>query len=509
MLLKSRSKRRSAPARRLIALGLAITCGFIAICGTILWEMRRSDWARAQQMAANLVATMEADIARNIELYDLSLQAVVDGMSRPDVAQLGPEVRQLVLFDRAATAKDLGSILVIDPQGRVVLDSRSVAPIADDYANAEYFRVHRDGMMGGLYISRPWTADNGEQFISISRRLASPDGAFLGVVVGNMRLTYFHDLFKKVKLNEKDVMTLAHASGPLVMRLPLDSDWVGRDLGGFPAFRKMMGASSGSFVAQAGIDGVERLYVYQRVGDLPLVLSVNLSTRAIYADWWQEALRIGLLMLALCVTNVALVIFLARELRRRGAAEERLETLAATDALTGLANRRRFDTEINRAWRLGRRAGTPLALLFIDADAFKAYNDRHGHQAGDAALKSLADCITRELKREGDLAVRYGGEEFAVLLPGCAIEGAFKVAETIRKNVLALRDAQAGRDDVVPTISLGVACIIPENAFAPRDLIRAADSALYEAKRSGRNQTALASIPAPARMTVENGLRAA
>jgi diguanylate cyclase (GGDEF)-like protein len=509
MLSESEPARKDAPAKRLIALGLAISCGFIVVCGTVLVQMRKSDGNKADLMATNVVSTLEADIARNIEVYDLSLKAVVDGSLHQNVKHLDPQLRQLILFDRSASAKHLGPILVIDHQGRVVLDSRTVAPAADDHSASDYFRAHRQHAVAGPHISQPWTAADGEQFISVSRRLTGGDGQFAGAVVGNIRLSYFRDLFQKVKLEEGDVLTLAHADGALVMRTPFELGEIGSDLNKYPVFQQIKRTPSGSFVGDAGFDGVERLYVHRRVGDYPLFLSAGLSTAQIYAEWGQEAFRIGLLLLALCITNVALVAFLARELKRRNAAERALQAIATTDALTGLGNRRRFDTDFEQEWNRAKRAQHPLSLLLIDADAFKAYNDTHGHQAGDRALVAIAACIGRELRRSGDLGARYGGEEFAVVLPDTSIEGAYAVAEAIRANVLALRTELADREDRTPTISVGVASAVPDTLFAPSDLIEAADAALYEAKRRGRNQTVRASAQDLAGLTAGRGRRAA
>src|SRR3984957_1686723 len=161
-------------------------------------------------------------------------------------------------------------------------------------------------------------------------------------------------------------------------------------------------------------------------------------------------------MLVLILFVLAVTLFLAREIGRRAQAEEKLEELATTDALTGLKNRRKFDAAIDSEWRRATRQKSPLALLMIDADHFKSYNDTFGHQAGDQVLIGVAICISDSVRRAGDCAARYGGEEFAVLLPGLAPEEALAVAETIRLKV-----ERWSEPPQVTTVSIGVASLMP------------------------------------------------
>ena len=185
-----------------------------------------------------------------------------------------------------------------------------------------------------------------------------------------------------------------------------------------------------------------------------------------------------------------MTLFLAREIDRRARAEDKLEELATTDALTGLRNRRKFDAEIDAEWRRATRQKMPLALLMIDADHFKSYNDTYGHQAGDQMLVGIAICISDSVRRAGDCAARYGGEEFAVLLPGLSSAEAVGIAETIRLKVREWSDGPAAT-----TVSIGVASLTPSATMDWSILVQAADKALYAAKAGGRNQSVLASIP--------------
>ena len=195
-------------------------------------------------------------------------------------------------------------------------------------------------------------------------------------------------------------------------------------------------------------------------------------------------------MLALIAFVLCVTLFLAREIGRRAIAEDKLEEMATTDALTGLRNRRKFDTVMDAEWRRAARQEMPLALLMIDADYFKVYNDTFGHQAGDEVLIGIAICITDAVRRAGDCAARYGGEEFAVLLPGLSSTEAFEVAETIRLNV-----QQWSAEPLVTTVSIGVASLTPDSTMDWSGLVNAADRALYAAKANGRNRSVLADIP--------------
>lgn len=169
-------------------------------------------------------------------------------------------------------------------------------------------------------------------------------------------------------------------------------------------------------------------------------------------------------------------------------ANRRLQELSASDALTGVANRRGFDAAIDAEWRRAYRAGSEIALMMIDIDHFKAYNDWYGHQAGDACLKKVAQTLAAGLHRVGDFVARYGGEEFVAILSGTDVRKAAELAERLRRNVqdLAIAHEASSTADVV-TISIGVASALPRES-SPASLIAAADRALYVAKREGRNR---------------------
>ena len=181
------------------------------------------------------------------------------------------------------------------------------------------------------------------------------------------------------------------------------------------------------------------------------------------------------------------LLFLSAALIRQNAMDH---IMAGTDPLTTLANRRNFDEALNFEWNRCARQRTPLSIIMIDVDHFKEYNDSFGHKAGDKCLCRIADVLKQNTRRPGDLAGRYGGEEFVVLLPNLDAESAFNLAEAIRTSIghEAKKTEKQYLDENV-TISLGVATTIPEEGGKPEFLVQEADQAMYQAKREGRNRT--------------------
>ena len=163
------------------------------------------------------------------------------------------------------------------------------------------------------------------------------------------------------------------------------------------------------------------------------------------------------------------------------------------DGLTAIANRGKFDEQLEAQWRRCCRAAAPLALILLDVDYFKQFNDRYGHQAGDDCLKQLALLLRNVLRRDDDLAARYGGEEFVLLLPFTDVTGARTIAEAVRQQLrlLAIPHHHSLVAEQV-TCSQGCACLIPQPDMASSELIEMADVALYRAKKNGRNRIEIA-----------------
>ncbi len=169
-------------------------------------------------------------------------------------------------------------------------------------------------------------------------------------------------------------------------------------------------------------------------------------------------------------------------------ANRQLETLSITDALTGLANRRHFTRVLDAEWERALRSGRSITVLMIDVDRFKSYNDHYGHPGGDECLRLVAETLARATRGVTDVACRYGGEEFVVILPEADLTAARAVAERARTAVADLRLPHVACDAGIVTVSVGVAAVVPSPAATSEDLVAAADAALYRAKENGRNR---------------------
>jgi len=192
---------------------------------------------------------------------------------------------------------------------------------------------------------------------------------------------------------------------------------------------------------------------------------------------------------------VALFLILRNELKKRRHAEEKLQALVRIDDLTKLLNRRALDNALDDLWSRSRRGDGIFSILFIDVDYFKFYNDTYGHQKGDEVLTAVARAISEQLPRSSDIAARYGGEEFIVVLAETDADGALFVGEKIRSAIEALNIAHSKSQSGSISVSIGAAVYDSEIHDSINAVLNAADSALYKAKGSGRNNVQISARP--------------
>ncbi|MDE1007329.1 MAG: diguanylate cyclase [Paraburkholderia fungorum] len=473
--------------------GVAGTLVAVAMAGLTLLTLssgRADALDHARETAQNLVSIISTDLERNVEIYDLSLEAMVDGARDPGTWTLPPGLRRAVLFDRATTAAYLGGAYVLGPDGRVLASQNDEIDASVSLGDRDYFLVHQRNPAAGLYLSHPYRSRlrDGKLSIGLTRRINEADGRFGGVALLAIRIEYFQHLLDRINTGDLGSVFIVMDDGTLLARKPFSSRDIGSSIAKSPTFQVMAAHDSGSYIAISAVDGVRRMFTYARVPGTPLIAAVAPSVDEVLAPWRRRSTIAGVLTLAFGAVFVMVSWLLAFALRDKSRAQAALVRLAATDPLTGLSNRRVLDKRLDEEWRRARRSGQPLSALFIDIDHFKHFNDVYGHASGDEALTAVAECISATVLRPVDLVARYGGEEFAVILPDTAAEGALNVAEQIRGKVQSLRVAHRDGEVIAVTVSIGCATCVPADGANALDLLAAADRQLYAAKAAGRNR---------------------
>ena len=492
------SGKTGRPELLLIFGSLLTVIAMVCIVTFLLIREHASAQESATRGATTIAQLIDADVLRTVELYDLTLQGLIAAAQREDLKSVSPQIRHLALFDRSTTARFKGDILLLDKHGDVVADSSRIEPKPGNFADRDYFLAHAFNRDAGMFISRPFKTrcnceDANQWRISFSRRISSETGEFVGVAVASMKLDYFDELFNSLDIGADSTLNIINNDGLLLAQKPyLQSDSIGKSFASRPNVVRILRdhSGNGSFNSISSIDHKQRLYTYSRVGNLPLTVIVALSSDEVFGAWWRTAILISGATGVLCVGLLWLTWLLARELRLRHQAERELAKLAATDALTGVANRRMLDQSLRHEWFRAQRSGKPLSVMMIDADHFKAFNDRHGHQAGDQGLRELAKVICANVRRPGDLVARYGGEEFSVILAETDSTGAQQIAEHIREAVERLPKVEGA--ELPMTVSIGIGTWTAGCEITLERLLFAADKALYQAKDAGRNRVVAA-----------------
>jgi diguanylate cyclase (GGDEF)-like protein/PAS domain S-box-containing protein len=307
---------------QVIAVTLAISAGFCGLVGVTLLEARNDNWDRASQSARNLAHAISDDLQRTVESLDLSIRGVADNSQVPGVMNLSTEYRDMILFDRAATAKNLGSLMLLDAKGVPVAFAQSGRELPATLAERPYFSEHLNNATLGLYVSEPFRSRfSGEQTIALSRRINAADGSFNGVAVGTIRLDSIHQLFAKMEVGPHGTITLFHTDGAVVMRVPYLNAYIGSDVTSSETYRRALVLQTGQFVAASNIDGISRLHSFTKVGTTPLRVAVSLSVKDIEAGWWRHAALVGSGAMVIVAALMLAAWRLLRELRKRQEAE--------------------------------------------------------------------------------------------------------------------------------------------------------------------------------------------
>jgi diguanylate cyclase (GGDEF)-like protein len=481
----------SLPSLRSGTIGLiALVCA--SLLGSEVWQLWRVYEGNIQQTEvanANIARSMATQADAAITTADTIVATLVEQV---EAEGTGPEARTrlyALMTSLAAALPAIHEMGIMDSRGTAIVKSLVKDPSGLNYAEREYFRYHATHPERGPFIgARIKSKIDGTYAITATRRFNHPDGSFAGVIVTSVSMVYFQQLFDQMQAKSGGIIALIADDDTILVRSPPLPGGIEGAGGKSGLNQKMRGSlHAGNLTYVSGFDGVRRLGAYQHLDRYPLATLVAQSEWDVQRSWRAE-LRSHAVILA-CVMIV--VVVLGGHVVR---ANRMLTSQAMHDGLTGLANRRCFDATLDHEFRRVARSGQAISIIMIDLDQFKDYNDCYGHLAGDECLRVIARAIQGCLRRAGEFAARYGGEEIAVVLPGVDEQRACVLAETMRSAIhdLALPHSRSARGIV--TLSAGVATASPgQDDDGWRALIGDADAALYAAKQRGRNTVAACS----------------
>ncbi|QLG92692.1 GGDEF domain-containing protein [Pseudomonas yamanorum] len=490
---------------RLAVLLLLVIC--CSLASLTVWKVLASRERALEEVdvhGLNLtqaLATYSEGIVRQSSLLLLGL------VERLETEGSGPaQIQRLsaLVHRQEPLMPQLSGITIYDNRGRWLMSSNRPTPVGANSSDRAYFIHHRDDPSREAFIGPPiQSRANLEWVITVSRRFNDASGAFAGVVAVTLGIENFLRLFGGIDVGQEGAIGLSYTDGTLLVRYPFREQDMGRNFSKSPIYAKyLVDQSVGTASFTSSLDGVERLYAFRKSDRLPLITTVALGKHEALAAWRMEALLSAVVVTGLLGLTGLIGWFLILDIRRRTEVEDQLrqtqqlllssnrqlELLAMKDALTGLANRRCFDERLAMEVRRAKREGKPLALLMIDIDYFKLFNDSLGHVAGDACLQAVGRVLEDCVRRPSDLVARYGGEEIGIIMPDTDSDGAAVVAQLIldrlKQENIPHNSSPFGR----LSVSIGIATAVGSGLGNLQGLIEMADQALYNAKALGRNR---------------------
>jgi len=515
-----------------------IVVALLAIAPLMVERVRGLERARVERatLARNQVIDLaRSGVAAQREVID-STRALLRVAARVYTKMPfdAPDCNQ-ILSDLSGNVPWIRMLAVAGTNGRVKCASDPAA-IGLNIADRPYFQnaLHsRDFALGDYLIKRI----SGVPGVMATYPVIKDGGAVTSVIVGSLDLHWIGDLAASAAQGSGTEVLVVDGGGTVLAASAEEEQLVGKNFAGHELTKELLAKDEGTTTA-SDFEGTRRILGFVRVPWTSARLAVGVDESVVHSGIDREIsiayVQLGvfgmLVLLAAWFGGERLILRPIRSLvrtatrfgrgdlqaraahepwmaefaplaaafddmaRKLAAREEELrianqhlEELASLDGLTGLANRRGFDRELDQAWRRADELRQPLALMMIDIDHFKLFNDRYGHVQGDACLRAVGETLSLVALDEALIVARYGGEEFALLLPGLDIERALTLAEDARRSIEELLITHADSPSGIVTISIGVESRVPEPGQSDASLLEAADRALYDAKRRGRN----------------------
>lgn len=448
-----------------------------ALCVIDVMHARRVAVEVARREAENLAQSLAQQASDTFDAADGALRTLAEMVERNGTKPAERKSLQDTLDALIATMPRINNLAIADERGQLVVSKLS-APDGrmPTVADRAYYRYHRARPGSAIFVSGPAISKvDGSWVLFATRRLDRPDGRFAGVAIAPISLTYFDRSFAAVDIGRLGSISMITDDGTLAVRRPrtsIGAQFRDDDVFG-DRFKNFM---SGSYIGVSPVDGTRRLFAFVRLPRYPLVLKVGLAEREYLAAWRADALANYLALAAGTALIGTLASGLGGQITRRKVAESALAR-SSTDALTGLANRRRFDGELEREWRRAAVDRSAIGLLLIDVENLAAYNERHGREDGDNLLIAIAGAISASIDPPDELAARYSGLQFAVLLPMTDAADATGVARRIHFAFARQVVQPSGAPDETVALRIRAAGLIPQEDDGPATLIAAATAA--------------------------------
>ena len=458
-----------------IAFAVVLSAALVGTQTWQMWHVRQATLANAKVATASLAQSIALQADTTLKTADTVVASIgqrveAEGFSAPALERLYGLMTSLA---RALPA--IHEMGITDKNGNALVKSLMRNPAGMNYRERDYFRFLSTHPTRDVFVGEPVRSKiDGSLNVTISRRINDARGGFAGIVVSSVSMDFFRKMFEAVEGKSGVSIALVSGTGEVLARSQPEF--------GEKEYEALAAAADAPEYTAPG-DQARRVGSYARLANYPMLVVVSQNSDDVLANW-RNQVRNNVVVI-LCV--LAAIAFLGYRLHEASAAT-RIQALR--DTLTGLANRRCLNAALEMEFRRAERTGRPLSYIMADIDWFKNYNDTYGHQAGDDCLVAVGNAIQGVLRRAGDVAARYGGEELGILLPETDLAGAIKVAEEIQAAIAALRIPHESSPNGCITVSAGVAAREPgeqTRLSTWQSLLHAADKALYSAKRSGRN----------------------
>jgi diguanylate cyclase (GGDEF)-like protein len=538
--------KRSRRDRPLLSIrGRLIVVALVAIAPLMIERVRGLEHARTERTAlarAQVVDLVRGATAAQREIVS-SMRSLIQVVARsyPRLPSGETECSR-ALGNLTSNVAWLRGLNIATPDGRITCatDPRGLGLNVSDRHYFQSALRTREFQLSDYLISRVHQLPA----LIATYPVLTGDSRVDGVVLASINLQWMAELASTAARRADTSVDLIDGAGTLLAASADQGAMIGMNFAERPLVREMLGNDEGT-ITTVGLDGVRRIFAYSRLPWTNARIAVGLDESVVHAGIDREIsiayLQLGifglLVLLAAWFGGERLILRPIRSLvrmatrlgrgdlgvratderwlaefeplaaafddmaRKLAAREEELcianqhlEELASLDGLTGLANRRGFDRQLEREWRRAGECRQPLALMMIDIDHFKLFNDRYGHVRGDACLRAVGETLSLVTLNAAILVARYGGEEFALLLPGLDLAGATALAEEARQAIEELLIAHDEAPSGFVTISIGVDALVPAPNQSSADLVEGADGALYAAKRCGRN-TVVSNVP--------------